>query len=300
VPPSGPVAFAVETRSPAGKRFHSRENKNDPRLVVSYTKPTPSPAVPPPASPSPGPAWSDEFDGPAGAPPDPAAWSMMTGGHWMNGGSPELQCYTKRPENVSQNGLGQLRITARYEPGSTYCSGETNDYTSARLDTRPLNGFTYGRIEARIQLPAAAGSWPAWWLVGSTGTWPSAGEIDILEYRHGPAPGAAHQAIHSSTTSGGHWQVSTDVSGTWTAGWHRYGIDWSKDRIDFQIDGVTRWTRTPANLPAGVNWPFNRSFGLLLNVAVGNWGGTPDPAQFPAEMLVDWVRVDQDGRTPAS
>ena len=38
-----------------------------------------------------------------------------------------------------------------YEPGSTYCAGATNDYTSARLDTRPLHGFRYGRIEARIK-----------------------------------------------------------------------------------------------------------------------------------------------------
>ena len=114
------------------------------------------------------------------------------------------------------------------------------------------------------------------------------------------AAGIVHQAIHSDMTSGGHWHLSTDVPGTWTAGWHMYGIDWSKDRIDFQIDGVTRSTRTPANLPAGANWQFNRSFGLLLSVAVGNWGGTPDPAQFPAEMLVDRVRVHRHGRTPAS
>ena len=39
--------------------------------------------------------WSDEFDGAAGAPPDPAHWVHDTGGHGW--GNHELQCYTDSP-----------------------------------------------------------------------------------------------------------------------------------------------------------------------------------------------------------
>ena len=37
--------------------------------------------------------WSDEFEGAAGASPDPAHWVHDTGGHGW--GNHELQCYTK-------------------------------------------------------------------------------------------------------------------------------------------------------------------------------------------------------------
>jgi beta-glucanase (GH16 family) len=282
---NGPVAVAVVTRSRARKRFRARESSRPPQLVVDYTIAARAPAPPATA------VFSDEFARPAGTPPDPATWDVKTGGRWMNGGEPELQCYTARPENVGHDGLGHLAITARYEPGNAFCADGPNDYTSARLDTRGLRTFRYGRIEARIKLPTAAGSWPAWWMAGAVGTWPAAGEIDILEYRPGAAPAAAHHAIHADDADGAHWQQSFDALGAWTGGWHVFGVERRRDRITFRIDGAPTWTRTPADMPAGGRWPFNEPFGLLLNVAVGNWGGTPVPAHYPATMLVDWVRV---------
>jgi beta-glucanase (GH16 family) len=242
------------------------------------------------------PTWSDEFDGPEGAPPDPATWRRRTGGRWRNGGRLELQCYTRRPENVRQDGLGHLVISARYEPGSTYCADSPNDYTSARLDTRGLKTFQYGHIEARIKLPTAAGSWPAWWLAGAVGGWPASGAIEILEHRPGLEPDEAYHGVVGDTVAGGHWSQRTEVTGIGGGDWHTYGVDWSQDRIAFQVDGATTWTRTPADIPENANWPFDDAFGLLLNVAVGNWAGEPDPAQFPADMLVDWVRVYQDAQ----
>ncbi|HET6891076.1 MAG TPA: hypothetical protein VFH31_08235, partial [Pyrinomonadaceae bacterium] len=59
--------------------------------------------------------------------------------------------------------------------------------------------------------------------------------------------------------------------------------------------GVLYSTRTPADLPAGKPWVFNKPFFLLLNLAVGgNWPGSPDESTvFPQTMLVDYVRVYQ-------
>jgi beta-glucanase (GH16 family) len=241
----------------------------------------------------PTPTWSDEFEGPPGAPPDPNVWKIRTGGRWRTAGRLELACYTKRAENVSQDGLGHLRIAAYYDPGNTYCANGPNDYTSARLDSRLLKTFQYGRIEARVKLPTAAGSWPALSLVGFPGTWPSAGEVEIVQSRPGAAPDQLSLGLNADTGSGAFWAQRFDVPAplsTW-GDWHTYGIDWRQDQIDFQIDGVTQWTRSPADLREGDKWEFNNTFGLLLNVAVGSLGGTPDPAQYPAEMLVDWVRV---------
>ena len=41
--------------------------------------------------------------------------------------------------------------------------------------------MTYGIIEARISFPSGKGTWPAFWMMPESGSWPSNGEIDILE-----------------------------------------------------------------------------------------------------------------------
>ena len=43
-------------------------------------------------------------------------------------------------------------------------------------------GWTYGYIEARIQLPVGKGTWPAFWMMPvHFRSWPADGEIDIME-----------------------------------------------------------------------------------------------------------------------
>src|SRR4051812_38546848 len=114
--------------------------------------------------------WSDEFNGNS---IDAANWKFETGGGgWGNN---ELEYYTDRPENAVINN-GNLLIIARKE------SFNGSSYTSARMKTQGLKHWTYGKIEARIQLPATQGVWPAFWTLGesiSTDGWPKCGEIDI-------------------------------------------------------------------------------------------------------------------------
>ena len=85
-------------------------------------------------------SWSDEFDGPAGTPPDPAHWEHEPG----SGGNDELQRYTGERANAALDGHGCLAITAR------------PDLTSARLRTKGRFKFTYGRIETRLRVPRGA------------------------------------------------------------------------------------------------------------------------------------------------
>jgi hypothetical protein len=67
-------------------------------------------------------AWSDEFDGPAGALPDPAAWAPQVGGHGW--GNQELQFYTDG-ENASLDGTGSLAIVVRRSDPAGYTSAST-------------------------------------------------------------------------------------------------------------------------------------------------------------------------------
>lgn len=243
--------------------------------------------------------FADEFNGAAGATPDPTKWAYDMG-PWGNG---ELQNYTDRPENASLDGNGFLNITARQETYTDPASGQTRNYTSARLKTANLFAFQYGKMEARIKTPAGTGLWPSFWALGSNFpavSWPTTGEIDAME-TIGTTPYKVYGTIHGATTTGGHWQRQ-GTSGALVPGagyqavssaYHVFGAVWTPDTVQITIDGKPYVTTTVADAPANAVWSFNHPFFVLLNLAVGgDWGGPPDATTpFPAVMSVDWVRI---------
>jgi beta-glucanase (GH16 family) len=260
----------------------------------------------PPAAPASSPwtlTWSDEFDGPAGARVDASRWVTEVGGHgWGNN---ELEYYTDRADNASLRGDGVLVIRAlreRYQGPD----GVTREYTSARLKTQGRFEQTYGRFEARLQVPRGQGIWPAFWMLGAdigTVGWPRCGEIDIME-NIGREPAIVHGTLHGPGYSGG-----DGLSGGYTLpggdafadALHVFAVEWEPAIIRFYVDDVLYQTRTPADLRPGQAWAFDHPFFMLLNVAVGgNWPGPPDGSTvFPQAMLVDYVRVYRAARPSA-
>ena len=153
------------------------------RYISPIPPPSPPPPLPPRPAPTPVPAepgwtldWNDEFDYCPFGRPDPTKWTYEYG-HVRNG---EAQFY--QPPNAICDGSGLLRIEARKEH-PWHCKGMTTDYTSASIITKGLKNFTYGKYEMRGRINKEPGSWPAWWVVGSTPntTWPAHGEIDMME-----------------------------------------------------------------------------------------------------------------------
>jgi beta-glucanase (GH16 family) len=227
--------------------------------------------------------WHDEFDGAA---IDLTNWNFNEGaGGWGNG---EAQFYTSRPENArTENGL--LIIEARQE------KLEDAYYTSARLKTQGLQEFQYGRIEARLKVPAGAGLWPAFWMLGSSfdGTnWPDCGEIDIMEYV-GREPdlviGTAHGPGYSGALGLSKW--NRQQYNLFDA-FHTYAIDWQPGQIDWYYDGVKYHTVTRADV-GDRPWVFDQPYFIILNLAVGGTlGGVIGlDTAFPAQLHVDYVRV---------
>jgi beta-glucanase (GH16 family) len=214
-------------------------------------------------------------------------------------GNNELQYYTARSANASLDGQGDLAITAnagRYRGPD----GVERNYTSARLQTLDKFQFTYGLMEARIQVPAGKGLAPAFWSLGNEAytdddAWPGCGEIDAMEVL-GSEPDILNGTLHGPwpaypNGSGGEVQSPVPLS----AGFHTYGVQWGPSRVSFLLDGSTYETVAREDLPPGYAWPFQHPNFLLLNLAVGgDWPGSPDAStRFPARMLVDWVRVWQ-------
>jgi beta-glucanase (GH16 family) len=236
-------------------------------------------------------AWQDEFDGPAGQGPDPAAWSADIGTDW---GNAQLEFDTERPQNVALDGEGHLVITALRE------SYQGSAYTSARLLTKEKRVQAGGRVEARIKLPVGQGLWPAFWLLGANIDqvgWPTCGEIDVMEYR-GQEPLVIHGTIHGPGYSGGAGitdSFSLPGPSGFDQDFHVFGVEWDEKHIAFEVDGEVYQVVTPESLPAGTAWVFDAPFYVLLNLAVGGtYVGPPDASTvFPARMVVDWVRVYQ-------
>ncbi|AHG93162.1 glycoside hydrolase family 16 (plasmid) [Gemmatirosa kalamazoonensis] len=242
-------------------------------------------------------AWSDEFDGPAGATFDRAKWTADTGGGGW--GNQEREFYTTRPENVSLDGAGHLVITARAEsPTSGYrCWYGACTHTSARLKTQGLFDQTYGRFEARIQIPRGQGIWPAFWMLGrdiDTVGWPRSGEIDIME-NIGKEPNVVHGTIHGPGYSGGNGiggPYALD-RGAFADDFHVFAVEWEPGEIRWLVDGQQYRRTTSGVIPATSQWVFDHPFFVLLNLAVGGaWPGDPDATtSFPQRMVVDYVRV---------
>jgi beta-glucanase (GH16 family) len=240
------------------------------------------------------PAWSDEFDGPEGDAPNPADWTADVGGRGW--GNDELQYYTDRRSNAATDGAGNLAITAVQEP-FTGADGIAREYTSARLQSWRKREFTYGRLAARIQIPAGQGIWPAFWTLGdgTYGTlgWPAAGEIDVMEIL-GQAPRVLYGTVHGPRGAGAYAVGrSLTAAAPLSDGFHEYSLLWLPGAIQVSLDGRPYYSVTPSDLPYGAKWVFDGPQFLLLNVAVGGrWPGAPDATTpFPARMLVDWVRL---------
>jgi beta-glucanase (GH16 family) len=243
--------------------------------------------------------WSDEFFNLTGAnaQPDPMVWTYDTGNsgfgnneleNYCAWGSTASPCDPATPNAYVGNGDGNLHIVALHPSNGSY--------TSARLKSQGLFSFSYGRIEARIQLPEGQGLWPAFWMLGnniSTVNWPACGEQDIMEHINAAAPDWVEASIHGKNLDRG--QQIFAASGQTFGGWHIYGMIWSPSSVSYYLDLPTNIYATFTKSNTSGTWPFDTNGGgfIILNLAVGgNWPGSPDGStQFPSEMLVDYVRI---------
>ncbi|GAB3522949.1 glycoside hydrolase family 16 protein [Emticicia fontis] len=237
------------------------------------------------------PVWADEFN--YTGLPDPNKWSYDIGGNGW--GNQEKQYYTKDAKNARvENGV--LIIEARKE------KMENNEYTSARLVTKNKADFLYGRFEFKAKLPKGRGTWPAGWMLATEKSyganyWPDNGEIDIIEHV-GFDQDRIHGNIHTKAfnhtikTNKGNNVVVPGVSD----GFHVYACEWTPDAISIEIDGNKYFTFPKESNYGWAEWPFDKKFHMILNIAIGGgWGGQKgiDDSIFPQRMEVDYVRVYQ-------
>lgn len=260
--------------------------------------------------------WSDEFE--YEGCPNPHKWSYEVGNHqWPNN---EAQAYTKDPSNVKVEN-GKLIITALKKK-----DGE-REYTSAKVVTYGKASWQYGRIEVRAKLPGGRGAWPAIWMlpedIHQGVSWPTCGEIDIMEY----IPNAVNSKIfnmnsqqkdmkssfnpeksiilfslhsklhnHSRKDCIQYTQMTQEID-TASTEFHTYAMDWTEEYIEFFVDekSMVRYNKSDDKKDQSyLSWPFDKPYYLILNVAVGgSLGGEIHDEELPFIMEIDSVRVYQ-------
>lgn len=249
--------------------------------------------------------WSDEFNNSGGSnnQPNPSYWTYDTGaGGWGNN---ELENYCAWNSSVSPCDPANPNVFVGID-GYLHIVATQNaagGYNSARVKSEGLFSFQYGRFEIRAMVPEAQGFWPAGWLLGNsiaTAGWPGCGEMDVQERVNAAGtPDWNDGSVHGPGFTGGNIGVQYSFpSGQTAAGWHTYGMIWSKGSVSYYIDDPTQpyATFTPSSLSgfSGASWPFDSgpSF-IILNLAVGgSWPGSPNSSTpFPSSMLVDYVRI---------
>jgi beta-glucanase (GH16 family) len=248
--------------------------------------------------------YSDDFDEPG---LDTARFGYEIGTGIRND---EAQAYTDRSQNVTID-AGVLLITARAE------EYQGASFTSGSMNSEGVFSFTFGRIEARYAAPVGRGCSAAFWMLPEnpappvwscidggmcySGTWPAWGDITIANLQSQ----LPNQVL--GTVSYGIWDDAVEgVTQGLFAGenaavddptaYHTYALEWGPSRLDWFIDDVLVRTLElpPENMyfPDGVD-PFRQPFHLRLNLALGGLDQAPEPADYPQELRVDWVKVWQ-------
>ena len=125
-------------------------------------------------------------------------------------------------------------------------------------------------------------------MLFDTRGWPP--EIDVMENPVNDDRDAAQRWFHNFHY-GTNWRNHKSFGGSkvdeksLAVDFHVYGMAWSSTYIEFYFDGerIARYDRKEPDTADNMY--------LILNLAVGGWGGVPaDP--FPqTRMEADWIRV---------
>lgn len=255
--------------------------------------------------------WADEFNVSGKFNEDD--WTSEYG-YVRNPGSAEW--YQENNTKILEG--GKLQIEGRredfknpwYKPGSTDWSykNEWVNYTSGSISTIDKRDWLFGRFEVKAQIPVMSGAWPAIWFLGyqdTNGQWPSCGEIDLMEYYTGDTLANNFWASETGTagdailTPLSYWR--DHYTGNWTNLFHVWRMDWDEEAIklywDDELINCMLVTRGENKSPASkVKYPFLTPQYLIINLAMGAFGGTIDDKTLPMHYYVEYVRVSQQER----
>ncbi|KAF7307707.1 Glycoside hydrolase family 16 protein [Mycena kentingensis (nom. inval.)] len=185
-----------------------------------------------------------------------------------------------------------------------------NPVMSARLSTKDHFSIQYGRVEVKAKLPRGDWLWPSIKMLPVEGSWPVAGELDLMEAR-GNAPSYPEQGnnfVQATVQYGPFAELVTRAYGwygmkrsSFADSFHTFGFEWDQTWMRFYVDSQVRqmlyiktrskkesfWNRAGfpdvarngseevvvQNPYKNINSPFDKPFYLMINLAVGGTSG---------------------------
>ncbi|WP_025145443.1 family 16 glycosylhydrolase [Pedobacter jeongneungensis] len=244
--------------------------------------------------------WAEEFN--SNGAPNPANWTYELGFERNE----EYQWYQR--ENAWYE-KGKLILEAKREKKANpnFKEGSSDwkkkrreaDYTSASIKTQGLHSWLYGRFVMRGKIDIRDGIWPAWWTLGTKGSWPATGEIDIMEYYRKKL--LANIAFMGADRKDAWFSTEKNIDSlggqAWADQFHIWRMDWDENSIALYVDNqlLNKVSLNQLVNQNGTNInPFKQPHYMLLDLAIGGkQGGDPSKTTFPARFEVDYVRVYQ-------
>ena len=205
-------------------------------------------------------------------------------GGWGNN---EIQTYTDAPANSFHTPDGKLVLRAIVNHA---LPKPAQRFTSARLVSHQSLDRAQGFLSARVQPPIARGIWPAFWLLPREPfTWPTDGEVDVMETWNGDPTNHSclHWGFYTGEDSQKHKVIQTPMPDFASPRGHEFGFAWQQPdhgpggRLVWYIDGRPVMK---AAWPMGAK--FLRDFQIIINVAMA--GNVCDGVQ-PADGIYDLV-----------
>jgi hypothetical protein len=208
------------------------------------------------------------------------------------------------PFTIQSDGLRIRASLLNARQQTAYGVGGCRRFGSGMLLSR--QNFQYGKITIVAKLPKARGTWPAFWMLPTSRTWPP--EIDIMEgMAWGPHTQQLHSGLLPAAADGPSDVTWYDIGRNPGDDFNEYGLDWNEKTISMTFNGRKLWEKpTPPsmkqpmyliiNLAVGGKWVFNE-LGIQPIDGTSNErlirGANMIQADFPADLIIRSVRVIQ-------
>ncbi|VZH89860.1 unnamed protein product, partial [Fusarium fujikuroi] len=187
--------------------------------------------------------WQDPFSGAAGTLPDTSRWNIITG--YLNVNA-ELEVYTSSSRNVQRSGGDTLQLVPWRDASAL------KGWTSGRVESKYVFTPQAGKItraEANLRFGSCStnnkqGIWPAFWMLGNIlrngGSWPSCGELDVMETVNGQLTG--YGTAHCDVYPDGICNEGTGIGGTIglpNQDWHTWRIEFNRAKSSWRDETIT-------------------------------------------------------------
>ena len=235
-------------------------------------------------------SWHDEFNAKV---LNDSIWSKM-----QRDPNARCICNLTSDERMYKLDKGVLRLYAMYNDG--LLPNDTARFLTGGITSEGKKTFTYGKIEARVRIHGAIGTWPAiWTMPDDRKEWknknPNYAEIDLLEYvdRNDFVYQTAHNAYTLASMKNWRNPPQQNLSPINVDKYNTYSVEILPDMLIFGVNGKETF-RYPRIESIKDQYHYGIESHIMLDMQIyppKSWSSGVKPETFPAYMDIDWIRV---------